>query len=260
MRSYVGPYPVVVTRDMDGALHIFENRCAHRGVEFCREYRGKADSFICPYHNWTYDLKGDLTAIPFRRGVKGKGGAPKDFEIKEDTGDEGGFFKSAGDYVDKGKLEKEYYAKQRLDIVNECHEQLKQEMRDILISKTERKRIAKELIDNVRKDAEKEVANAVEIANAERTKVKAQIAEKKAKAEAEAKKQAEKEAAEAAAAAEAAKKEAEAAEEAVEGGATTHAGLAARTANESTAKHKECAARSQPAADADTIVDGDDSL
>ena len=118
--------------------------------------------------------------------------APKDFEIKEDTGDEGGFFKSAGDYVDKGKLEKEHYAKQRLDIVNECHEQLKQEMRDILISKTERKRIAKELIDNVRKDAEKEVANAVEIANAERTKVKAQIAEKKAKAEAEAKKQAEK--------------------------------------------------------------------
>ena len=53
--------------------------------------------------------------------------APKDFEIKEDTGDEGGFFKSAGDYVDKGKLEKEYYAKQRLDIVNECHEQLKQQ-------------------------------------------------------------------------------------------------------------------------------------
>ena len=135
--------------------------------------------------------------------------APKDFEIKEDTGDEGGFFKSAGDYVDKGKLEKEYYAKQRLNIVNECHEQLKQKMRDILINKTERKRIAKELIENVRKDAEKEVANAVEIANAERTKVKAQIAEKKAKAEAEAKKQAEKEAAEAAAAAEAAKKEAE---------------------------------------------------
>ena len=83
MRSYVGPFPVVVTRDMDGALHVFENRCAHRGVEFCREYRGKADSFICPYHNWTYDLKGDLTAIPFRRGVKGKGGAPKDFEMSE---------------------------------------------------------------------------------------------------------------------------------------------------------------------------------
>ena len=52
--------------------------------------------------------------------------APKDFEIKEDTGDEGGFFKSGEDYVDKGKLEKEYYAKQRLDIVNDCHELLKE--------------------------------------------------------------------------------------------------------------------------------------
>jgi anthranilate 1,2-dioxygenase large subunit len=80
-RSYLGPLPVVVTRDMDGEVHVFENRCAHRGVEFCREYRGSADSFICPYHNWTYDLKGDLTAVPFRRGVKGKGGMPADFDM-----------------------------------------------------------------------------------------------------------------------------------------------------------------------------------
>ena len=82
-RSYVGPLPVVVTRDMDGEVHVFENRCAHRGVEFCREYRGSADSFICPYHNWTYNLQGDLTAVPFRRGVKGHGGMPKDFDMAE---------------------------------------------------------------------------------------------------------------------------------------------------------------------------------
>jgi phenylpropionate dioxygenase-like ring-hydroxylating dioxygenase large terminal subunit len=81
MRSYVGPLPVVVTRDADGEVHVFENRCAHRGVEFCREYRGTADSFICPYHNWTYDLKGDLKAVPFRRGIKGKGGMPADFDM-----------------------------------------------------------------------------------------------------------------------------------------------------------------------------------
>lgn len=80
-RSYLGPLPVVVTRDMDGEVHVFENRCAHRGVEFCRQYRGSADSFICPYHNWTYDLKGNLTAVPFRRGVKGKGGMPAEFDM-----------------------------------------------------------------------------------------------------------------------------------------------------------------------------------
>ncbi len=81
MRSYVGPFPVVVTRDMEGILHVFENRCAHRGVEFCREYRGTANSFICPYHNWTYDLKGNLSAVPFRRGLGGKGGLPPDFDM-----------------------------------------------------------------------------------------------------------------------------------------------------------------------------------
>ena len=68
IRSFVGPLPVVVTRDKTGALHVFENRCAHRGVEFCRTYRGTTDQFICPYHNWTYDLKGNLAAVPFRRG------------------------------------------------------------------------------------------------------------------------------------------------------------------------------------------------
>ena len=82
MRSYVGPFPVVVTRDMEGILHVFENRCAHRGVEFCREYRGTANSFICPYHNWTYDLKGNLSAVPFRRGLGGKGGLPPDFDME----------------------------------------------------------------------------------------------------------------------------------------------------------------------------------
>lgn len=83
IRSFVGPLPVVVTRDEEGELHVFENRCAHRGAEFCRNYRGNANSFICPYHNWTYDLKGDLAAVPFRRGVKGKGGLPKDFDLAE---------------------------------------------------------------------------------------------------------------------------------------------------------------------------------
>ena len=30
--SNLGEMPVVVTRDEDGALHAFENRCAHRGA------------------------------------------------------------------------------------------------------------------------------------------------------------------------------------------------------------------------------------
>ena len=80
-RSYVGPFPAVVARDEGGEINVFENRCAHRGGEFCRAYRGNAKRFVCPYHNWTYTLRGELSAIPFRRGVKGKGGAPEDFDM-----------------------------------------------------------------------------------------------------------------------------------------------------------------------------------
>ena len=83
IRSFVGAVPVVVTRNEDGGFNVFENRCAHRGVEFCREYRGNTERFICPYHNWTYDLEGSLVAVPFRRGVKGKGGLPASFDMAE---------------------------------------------------------------------------------------------------------------------------------------------------------------------------------
>jgi len=84
-RSYVGDVPVIVTRDEHGEIHAFENRCAHRGVEFCRALRGKAENFICPYHQWTYDLGGRLMAVPFRRGDRGKGGMPKDFKLEDHT-------------------------------------------------------------------------------------------------------------------------------------------------------------------------------
>lgn len=78
-RSFVGPTPVIVSRNRDGAINVFENRCAHRGAEFCQRYRGNAKEFVCPYHQWTYDLSGKLTGIPFRRGLKKEGGMPRDF-------------------------------------------------------------------------------------------------------------------------------------------------------------------------------------
>lgn len=83
-RSYVGPTPVVVSRDAEGKLHVVENRCAHRGVEFCRSHRGNTKEFVCPYHSWSYDLAGNLQGIPFKRGLKGVGGGmPKDFRNAE---------------------------------------------------------------------------------------------------------------------------------------------------------------------------------
>lgn len=79
VRSFVGPIAVVMARDEEGGVNVFENRCAHRAAEFCRELRGNANEFVCPYHEWSYDLKGNLAGVPFRRGVDGKGGMGPDF-------------------------------------------------------------------------------------------------------------------------------------------------------------------------------------
>jgi len=76
--TFVGDMPVVVTRDENGALNCFENRCAHRGALLCLADRGRTKEIACIYHNWTYDLRGNLTGVAFRRGVKGQGGMPDD--------------------------------------------------------------------------------------------------------------------------------------------------------------------------------------
>jgi anthranilate 1,2-dioxygenase large subunit/terephthalate 1,2-dioxygenase oxygenase component alpha subunit len=78
--TFVGDMPVVVARDADGELHAFENRCAHRGALLCLTARGNSKEIACIYHNWTYDLAGNLTAVAFRRGIRGQGGMPADAE------------------------------------------------------------------------------------------------------------------------------------------------------------------------------------
>ena len=75
--------PVVVTRDADGRLNAFENRCAHRGSLLCINERGEARDITCVYHNWSYDLAGNLTGVAFRKGMGGKGGMPPDAKPDE---------------------------------------------------------------------------------------------------------------------------------------------------------------------------------
>jgi anthranilate 1,2-dioxygenase large subunit len=79
--TWVGATPVVFNRDENGAVHAFVNRCAHRGALVRRELCGNAREHICIYHQWCYGLDGRLTAIPFRRGIRGKGGLDASFEM-----------------------------------------------------------------------------------------------------------------------------------------------------------------------------------
>jgi salicylate 5-hydroxylase large subunit len=86
-RTVIGERSVVMTRSEDGSVNVVENVCAHRGMQFCRQRHGNRKEFVCPYHQWSYTLKGDLQGVPFRRGVKqdGKvnGGMPADFKTEE---------------------------------------------------------------------------------------------------------------------------------------------------------------------------------
>jgi anthranilate 1,2-dioxygenase large subunit/terephthalate 1,2-dioxygenase oxygenase component alpha subunit len=77
--TFVGRMPVVVTRDLDGEIYAFENRCAHRGALICLEDFGNAPEHSCVYHAWRYDLQGNLRGVAFEKGVHGKGGMPEGF-------------------------------------------------------------------------------------------------------------------------------------------------------------------------------------
>jgi phenylpropionate dioxygenase-like ring-hydroxylating dioxygenase large terminal subunit len=55
---------VVIARGKDGIIRAFHNACSHRGVALVCAGRGKALTFRCPYHAWTYGIDGSLRAIP----------------------------------------------------------------------------------------------------------------------------------------------------------------------------------------------------
>src|SRR6266496_3236000 len=73
--------PVIVNRDAGGSIHAFVNRCAHRGALVRRELSGNATEHTCIYHQWCYRLDGSLNSIPFRRGIRGKGGLDAGFDM-----------------------------------------------------------------------------------------------------------------------------------------------------------------------------------
>ena len=81
--TMLGERSVIVVRSAENEVSVLENRCRHRGVEICQARGGKVDDIICPYHRWSYALNGALQGVPFRRGIKGKGGMPSDFDPKD---------------------------------------------------------------------------------------------------------------------------------------------------------------------------------
>jgi phenylpropionate dioxygenase-like ring-hydroxylating dioxygenase large terminal subunit len=56
---------ILLTRDDQGIVRAFANVCRHRCVQLSREKEAKSGGLIvCPYHAWTYNLKGNLVGVP----------------------------------------------------------------------------------------------------------------------------------------------------------------------------------------------------
>lgn len=81
--TFIGDTPVIISRDQNDQVHGMVNRCAHRGAMVCRDLKGNTDVHTCVYHQWAFDLSGELIGVPFRRGLGGKGGYPADFDMAD---------------------------------------------------------------------------------------------------------------------------------------------------------------------------------
>ncbi len=61
----IGGSSILILRQQDGTIAGFFNTCRHRGAQLCRESRGHLGRrLVCPYHQWTYDLSGQLIRAP----------------------------------------------------------------------------------------------------------------------------------------------------------------------------------------------------
>ncbi len=65
---------VILTSDTDGELHAAYNVCRHRGSQLfpttpgTEGVRCAAGALRCPYHSWTYDMRGELLKAPHTEG------------------------------------------------------------------------------------------------------------------------------------------------------------------------------------------------
>ncbi len=56
--------PLLVIRDHEGAVKVFQNTCRHRGMILIEEKCNLRGTIRCPYHSWCYNLDGTLRATP----------------------------------------------------------------------------------------------------------------------------------------------------------------------------------------------------
>ncbi len=56
--------PLLVVRDRDGSIGVFQNTCRHRGMILIDKPQKIRGAIRCPYHSWCYGWDGKLRATP----------------------------------------------------------------------------------------------------------------------------------------------------------------------------------------------------
>jgi phenylpropionate dioxygenase-like ring-hydroxylating dioxygenase large terminal subunit len=54
---------LVIWRETNGAIHVWEDLCVHRGARLSKGFICD-DKVVCPYHGWNYDGKAQCTLMP----------------------------------------------------------------------------------------------------------------------------------------------------------------------------------------------------
>ena len=55
---------IFIVMGRDRRLRAFHNICRHRGTQLLRAVGHTQRAIVCPYHDWTYDLEGNLISVP----------------------------------------------------------------------------------------------------------------------------------------------------------------------------------------------------
>ena len=60
----IGSDSILIVRDDDLTVRAFHNVCRHRGARLRPAGHGIVGNLVCPYHQWTYNLRGELIHSP----------------------------------------------------------------------------------------------------------------------------------------------------------------------------------------------------
>ncbi|WP_231703944.1 aromatic ring-hydroxylating oxygenase subunit alpha [Cochlodiniinecator piscidefendens] len=64
MSVQAGLNSIFIVMGRDRRIRAFHNICRHRGTQLIRAVGKTQKALTCPYHDWTYDLEGNLISVP----------------------------------------------------------------------------------------------------------------------------------------------------------------------------------------------------